>query len=385
MFTTKYRPKLLKNFIGNKQASQPFIKWLLDWTENNKTKCALVSGLNGIGKSLFVELILKKHSYNIINLTNDEDISKKNIMENIKPLIKTPKTIDGLENVLLVSDIDSINERGFISFITELIKETKIPLIFICDNRYDQSLKPLLPYCYDIKLSPPTLDEVYPLIYDIVKNEEIKITKAGVNKLYKESNGDVRNILNTLQIYNKKTNYSKNIQSNNIFDTTSKILSQETELEEKHRYYWMSRDIHILMVQENYVNSTLNTMDDVIRLQNLSYVADTLSDTDIIDTVFNFELEPYIAFNTIKATTKCTKKGHIKFPQFLGRVSSMNKNKKDKINLDGIKLSKIKVEPKEPNLKKNPQTKKEPKPKKEVKPKKEPKPKKLSKAEKETI
>ena len=380
MFTTKYRPKLLKKFIGNQQVFQPFIKWLLDWNSLNKTKCALVYGLNGIGKSLLVELVLNKHSYNIINLTTDEENSKKNI----KPLIKTKKTIHGLENVLVISDIDSISERGFISVILEFIKETQIPIICICDNKYDQTIKPILAYCFDIKLTPPTLDEVYPLIYDIVKNENIKITKAGVNKLYKQSNGDIRNILNTLQIYNKTTDYSKNIQSYNIFDTTSKILSQETELEEKNRYYWMSRDIHTLMVQENYINCTLNTMNDVIRIQNVSYAADSLSDTDIIDSIFNFELEPYIAFNTIKATTKCTKKGNIKFPQFLGRLSSINKNKREKMNYETTILDKIKVEHKKPDLKKNPNTEKEPKPEKKLKPKKEPKPKKVSKTKKET-
>jgi replication factor C subunit 1 len=379
MFTTKYRPKTLKNYIGNKQVFQPFIKWLLDWDASNKTKCALVYGLNGIGKSLFVELMLFKHSYNVINLTNDEENSKKNIIENIKPLIRTQQTINGIDNALVVTDIDSISERGFISAITELIKETQIPIICICDNRYDQSLKPILPYCFDVKLNPPTFDEVYPLIYDIVKKENIKITKSGVSQLYKQSNGDIRNILNTLQVYNKKTDYSKNIQSYNIFDTTSKLLSQETELEEKHRYYWMSHDIHTLMVQENYINCTLNTMDDVVRLENLSYAANALSDTDIIDTVFNFELEPYVAFNTIKATTKCTKKWQIKFPQYLARVSSMNKNKKEKHSFENIKLDKIEVVSKEPNLKKNPKSKKEPKPKKELKPKKEPKSKKSPK------
>jgi replication-associated recombination protein RarA len=70
MYTIKYRPSKLDNFIGNKKIIQPFIKWLLEWdSSNKKTKCALVSGLNGIGKSLLVELILTKYDYNIINLS----------------------------------------------------------------------------------------------------------------------------------------------------------------------------------------------------------------------------------------------------------------------------------------------------------------------------
>ena len=36
MFTTKYRPTKLSDFIGNYKIIQPFIKWLLTWDKNNK-------------------------------------------------------------------------------------------------------------------------------------------------------------------------------------------------------------------------------------------------------------------------------------------------------------------------------------------------------------
>ena len=55
MYTTKYRPTNLSEFIGNKGVIQPFIRWLLEWDANNKkAKCALVSGVNGIVKSIIV-------------------------------------------------------------------------------------------------------------------------------------------------------------------------------------------------------------------------------------------------------------------------------------------------------------------------------------------
>ena len=158
-------------------------------------------------------------------------------------------------------------------------------------------------------------------------------------------------------MYNKKTDTSKNIQSSNIFETTGKLLSQETDLNDKNRYYWMSHDIHGLMVQENYISSTLTVRNEAVRLENIAYSADALSDADILDSVFNFELEPYIALSTIRATTKCTKKAQIKFPQFLGRTSTINKNKRDKIDYETCNF-----------LGEKPKPKKETKPK-EAKPK----------------
>jgi replication factor C subunit 1 len=367
MYTVKYRPNKLDDFVGNKNIIQPFIRWLLEWDPNDKkNKCALVSGVNGIGKTLLVELLLKKHDYNIINISIDDDRDKETINQTIKPLLKTKKTFDGQENAIVFSDIDSSGgDYGFISTLTECIKETQIPIICICDDRYSQNIKPILNYCLDFKLVKPKYDEIYRLIYKVVTTEQIKIGKSGVDKLYEEANGDIRFILNTLQLGLKKSDTSKNIQSSNIFDTTGKLFSKETTLDDKIKYYWMSHDIHTLMVQENYINNTLTTNDEAKRLENISYSADSLSDADVFDSIFDFELSTYVAINTIKATSKCNKKGMVKFPQFLGRTATMNKNKRDKLDYENVNLLGDKPKPKkETKVKAEPKAKKEPKTKK---------------------
>jgi replication factor C subunit 1 len=343
MFTVKYRPTRMGDFVGNKNVIQPFIQWLLEWDENNKkTKCALISGVNGVGKSLLVELMLKKHDFNMIHLSIDEDRDKETINKTIKPLLATKKTIDGQDNALVVSDIDSSSgDYGFIACLTECIKETQIPIICICDDRYSQNIKPILNYCFDIKLAKPKYDDVYALIYKVVTTEHIKISKSSVDKLYEQANGDIRFILNTLQLGIMKGGdaSSKNIQSANIFDTTGQLFSQENSIDEKVKYYWMSHDIHTLMVHENYISNVLNGGgDEVKRLENIVYAADSLSDGDVLDAVFNFELAPYVALNTIKATTKCSKRGFAKFPQFLGRISTMNKNKREQMKYEDVKF-----------------------------------------------
>ena len=342
LFTEKYRPKRLGEFIGNKNAIQPFIKWLLEWeSTNKKTKCALISGMNGVGKSLLVELMLKKHDYHLIHLSIDSDRDKETIHKTIIPLLKTKKSIDGQDNALVVSDIDgNSGDYGFIASLTECIKETQIPIICICDDRYSQNIKPILNYCFDIKLSKPRYDDVYRLVYKVVTTEQIKISKSSIDKLYEQSNGDIRFILNALQLGVKKCcDTSKNIQSSNIFDTTGQIFSQENSIDEKINYYWMSHDIHTLMVHENYINNTLTSNNnELTRLENIAYSADSLSDVDVIDTLFNFELAPYVALNTIKATSKCSKKGHVKFPQFLAKISTMNKNKREHIDYENVKF-----------------------------------------------
>jgi len=340
MFTNIYKPKKIEEFIGNKSIIHPFINWLLEWNpDDKKNKCALVSGLTGIGKTLLVDLILTKHDYNIINLALNDERDKEYINNVIKPLLKIKKTFEGQENVLVVSEIDAGGDYGFISSLTECIKETKIPIICICNDRYDQSIKPILNYCFDIKMTKPSYQEVYRLLYNIVVTEKIRIKETELKELYEQSNGDIRFIINTLQ-FGMRTG-KKNIQSSNIFDTTCKLLSIEETIDSKYDAYWLANDLHPLMVQENYVNNIMGINDEVKRLNNLAYSADALSDTDLFESyvnMTNWEIEPYVALSTINAVSKCNKKMMIKFPQYLGRVSTMNKNRRDKINYDDVKF-----------------------------------------------
>jgi replication factor C subunit 1 len=297
----------------------------------------------------------------------------------IKPLIKTKKSFDGQENVLVVSDIDCGGDYGFISSLTECIKNCSIPIICICDNRYDQSIKPILNYCVDFKMTKPAYQEVYRLVYNVVVKEKIRIKESEIKDLYEQSNGDIRFVLNTLQFGSRKG--KKNIQSTNIFDTTAKLLSMDESIDSKYETYWLCNELHPLMIQENYINNTLAATNPIKKLENLSYSAEALSDVDLFDTFVNmpnWEFEPYVALNTIKAASKCNKKGMVKFPQFLGRISTMYKNRREKLNYEDVQFfEKEKPKPKK-ETKVNESKVKEPKPKKEPKVK-EPKTKKDAK------
>ena len=337
MFTSIYRPNKLDDFVGNAAIMPLFITWLLEWSPTKKP-VSLIFGVNGVGKSLLTELILKKYSYNIITATV-EDTSM------ISSWIQIRKTVDGQDNVLVLSDIDS-NDYGQL---TGYFKETQIPIVCICDDKYSQSIKSVLPFCCDIKLMKPSFTEVYRLIYKIVVTEKIKINKSTIDTLYEQSNGDIRFILNSLQMALKKTDTSKNIQCSNIFDTTGHLFSLETSLEDKVKHFWMAHDIHTLMIHENYIHNTLTVKDEVKRLENLAFSADSLSDTDLFETVFDLNIATYTA---IRATTKCNKKGFVKFPQILSKISITNRNKRDKLNYETISFEKEKIVKKDKIVKK---------------------------------
>jgi hypothetical protein len=94
----------------------------------------------------------------------------------------------------------------------------------------------------------------------------------------------------------------------------------------------------MLMIHENYISNTLSCQNEVRRLENIAYSADSLSDADTLDAIFDFDLATYVAANTVKATAKCNKKGLIKFPQFLGKIATMNKNRREKLDYNNVKF-----------------------------------------------
>ena len=103
------------------------------------------------------------------------------------------------------------------------------------------------------------------------------------------------------------------------------------------------------MVHENYINNTFCLKDECKKLDNLSYSANALADTDLFETrvnMTNWEFLPYVAVSTIDAASKCNKKTIIKFPQFLSKISIFNKNKREKLKYENVSFFEKKLKEK---------------------------------------
>jgi hypothetical protein len=109
----------------------------------------------------------------------------------------------------------------------------------------------------------------------------------------------------------------------------------------KQETYWLAPDIHMLMIQENYINNTFNVKKEAQKLANISASADALADADLFESAINatnWEFGSYVASSTIQSTAACNKKYMVKFPQFLSRISKIHKNRKTRGILDNVKM-----------------------------------------------
>jgi replication factor C subunit 1 len=342
MLIYKYKPEHLENIIGNASCIKSIQNWFENWnaTSNTKNVCALLSGPNGIGKTLAVELLIKKYDLNPISLNPDEKADKQHIMKNIIPSIQREKSFANKQNIFVIHDIDCYDDYGFVTCIVNCMKETKIPVIATCNNRYDQALKPLIPYCLDVKFQKPNATDVVKFIKPIIKKESLRISDAKLNQVIEDANCDIRNILNNLQLFSGITKNSdttgtmKDKTNSNVFEVTKQFMSQSVEMNDKQRLFWLNNDILPLMIHENYLANNIKMKNEAEYLNNIADSIQCLSDIDLFEKDIhmngNWELTPYTAWYSIKSVANCHAKTMIKFTSFFEKRAP----KKQTMNYD---------------------------------------------------
>ena len=340
MLSQRYKPSDISGIVGNKKNIDVIQQWILNIERNIKNikKCLLISGNSGIGKTLSIEVILKSLKYNIVELNSDDERDKEYIKDNIKPMLQVVKTVFGKKNALVVNDLDCLSDHGFISALIDCIKDTKIPIICTCNDRYNQAFKTFATYCEDIKFKNPSTNEIYNFINPIYKKEKILISEVNAKILIENSNNDIRNTLNNLQLYYHKSQmkFDKDITQIGIFDMANIMLSQTSDFETKYKTFWLDSDLSPLMIHENYIANTMKSANNseenkLKNLDNLFAAANCLSNIDLFESdieATNWELMPHIAVNCISATANCHTKSQIKFPTFLAKISTKGKNKR---------------------------------------------------------
>lgn len=318
MFTEKYKPTNLTEVLGNQISIKALYSFLTREKEKEKEKkIALLHGPPGTGKTLSIQLLLKEKNYNILDIANDEEREKDFMKKVVQSFVKTPRSVFGKLNALVINDVDCVTDHGFLSSLVDIAKESKVPIFCTCNDLYLQALKPLRALSTEIKFSrPSSLDPaVSKYFQNIIKKENLK-TSFDPNTFQ----GDMRNALNQLQFYlgfNRVNEIDKNMNIS-IFDSTNIFLSQANDFESKYPVFFYDTEMLPLMIHENHVINNLYGISEVAQS------ADDLSDVDIFES--EVECLTYIPCSLSRATLNCHSKVFAKFTSWLGKLSTMNKN-----------------------------------------------------------
>ena len=195
----KYKPEKLEDFVGNKTLSQ-----ILEWFQNWKPgKALLLSGGPGSGKTLSVELISKLKSLQLVRLDSNESRNKEAI-ENLATGSKSmPLFYSG--KIILIDELEGLSgsDRGALSAIVGLIKESRFPVVLITIDPYLTKFSDLRKVCEIIKFSKIPTPSINKRLKDICKLEGIKIEEDVTKALSRFSGGDLRSAINDLEAVSK--------------------------------------------------------------------------------------------------------------------------------------------------------------------------------------
>jgi replication factor C subunit 1 len=338
LISEKYKPKVSSSIIGQYYNIKSLKNWLNKWNKNSN-KCVILHGPPSTGKTLCANIISKENGYYTVEY-NGSDIRSKNNLEKEITENQNNKTIQSFfikkKKIIIMEDIDSLNERGSITELVNILKKTISPIIFIC-NEITKELKTLSSYCLKLKFYKPKNEIIIPWIKNILTNEKIKI--KSINQFIENSNYDIRQMLIKLDM---KCNLNINIDTDDsdIFQNTIKLLNEKNDINLNSNLYFSDSFIMPLMIQENYIEKQ--------NLNDICTMSDYLCIYDVIESKKHNELMPLCSILSCHSINifrqKKNKIKKVTFSKYLGCMSKFNKNNKlftNDFRLDRLEYYKI--------------------------------------------
>ncbi|VDK58908.1 unnamed protein product [Anisakis simplex] len=394
----KYKPTSIKHLVGQNGDKSPMNKilgWLRDWpkyhlgegakvkrrssykflfdstcsitarpppwmaqSDWSSFKAILLSGPPGIGKTTCATLACKELGLQYIEMNASDARNKKFLESKVAELVgchqideyfstkSKPTRVaksDELGHVLIMDEVDGMSgteDRSGLAELIQMIKDTRIPIICICNDRQSTKMRSLVNYCFDVRFQRPRVEQIRSRMQTIAFQEKLKLTKEQIDEFIEASNHDVRQTIYNLQLLSLGSGgKSADIQPKdcavNTFEAARRILNANTTLLEKQEMFFTDYSIMPLFVQENYPSIQNNKMSKTERLSALRKAADSISSGDIIDRAIRTTgawslLNEQALFSSILPSMHMNGflKSMINFPSWLGKNSTYNKRQR---------------------------------------------------------
>ena len=378
LWINKYKPTSLNQIIGNSNQIEDIKEWINN-LNINKSQGIIISGNQGLGKTLTIKLILNELKF-ISRIINPNEIKDHRILDDFNDYYNFVNSIYSKINfndkknkkiALIFDETENITLTSEKKYVMDIYKDNNklksFPLIFISNNQHSKLLNDLKKGCKEIIFTNPSNQELKQLIKKISTFENITWdNELLIDKLIMFSQNDIRRLINLFQelsyhlINGKITNINinefidksreKNIDIG-LFDSTERILNNYLDYETIIKLYESEKVLLPLMIHENYLKKNLNKSKDSWQniIYNIVKVSDSISRGDNIETSIytdqNWYLQNIHGFYTCLNTSFWINKNKsnykintedIKFSSDLNKTSLKNINRKNILNLSKI-------------------------------------------------
>lgn len=259
-FVDKYKPTSIKQIIGQQGPSghaQKLLQWLTKWHQNHDGKkkhakpnpwakdndgsafkAALLSGSPGVGKTTTAHLVCAELMFDIVEFNASDTRSKRLLKEEVSSLLSN-KSLAGylngteakvsMRHVLIMDEVDGMagnEDRGGVAELIALIKDSRIPVICICNDRNHPKIRSLANHCFDLRFHKPSVSQIRGAMMSVCFKEGIKLEPGAMDEIISGTGNDIRQTLNHLALYS----VTKDVK---LVATTAKKNAQMSEKDVK--------------------------------------------------------------------------------------------------------------------------------------------------------
>ncbi len=235
----KYSPKTLGDVLGNAKIKAEIEVWANKWSKGEPQKPLLLMGPPGVGKTTIAHLIGKEYFSETIEVNASDKRSYDILKRTIGEASQTRSLFQEGYKLIIMDEVDGINGRddsGGVRAINETIKNAKQPLIMMANDPYSKRLTSIKTKCQAIKFTKVHSNTINAQLKRICDSEGISYDAEALKVLSKQSNGDLRSAITSLEaIVDQEKNITMDSISvisqkdgeQNIFDTVRTVLKSK--------------------------------------------------------------------------------------------------------------------------------------------------------------